>query len=123
MSQAVAPSERSYALEVPFHGRYEGYAKVYSALSAAFALVDMAMPWIGFHRKPGIHFVRGFTVDVMCVSVMLTYQTVYKRLSGQISLGGADAGLLDRIRLQVATMVMNLLILGLILWSVGIFLR
>ena len=116
-------SERSYASEVPFHGAQEGYAKLYSVLAVAFALIDMAMPWIGFHRKPLLHVVRGISVDVMCVSAMMTYLNVYMRLSQRIALGGDDAIFLDRTRLQIASMVMNLLLLGWILWSAGIFIR
>jgi hypothetical protein len=123
MSQAVVASNRSYASEVPFHGKREGYAKLYSVLAVAFALLDMALPLLGLHRKPGLHVVRSLAVVVACLSVMTTYFSVYKRLGRRIALGGEDAVFLDRMRRDIAFMVFSLLSLGWILWSAGLFSR
>jgi hypothetical protein len=123
MSQAVVASNRSYASKAPFHGKREGYAKLYSVLAVVFALLDMALPLLGLHRRPELHVVRSLAVAVGCFSVMMTYFNVYKRLGRRIALGGEDAVFLDRVRRDIAFMVFSLLSLGWIFWSAGLFSR
>ena len=107
----------------PFHGTHEGYAKFYLILSLAEAFGLLAFPWIGAwlirNHHPGQSFARVLPIsplllvliDFLGLTLIVSFVSIYQRLSARIAAGGAESAFLDKIRLSVLALTQSAIML------------
>ena len=107
----------------PWHGQFEGHARVYMVLAlvegAALVIAPWMLGWIAILHHPGRVYASDLPVSpvwlafIDLVGILLAYGwfSLYRRLSVKIAEGSAGYPFLDRIRLTIALLAQNMLAL------------
>lgn len=107
----------------PWHGQFEGHARVYMVLAlvegAGLVIAPWMLGWIAILHHPGRVYASdlpvspGWLAFIDLVGILLAYGwfSLYRRLSAKIAEGSAGYPFLDRIRLTIALLAQNMLAL------------
>ena len=107
----------------PWHGQFEGHARVYMvlALSEAAALVvfPWLVGWIAVRNHPGRLYASDLpippvwlaVIDLLGILLAYGWFSLYRRLTLKIAEGLPGYPFLDRIRLTIALLAQNVLAL------------
>ena len=107
----------------PWHGQFEGHARVYMVLALAEAAALVVFPWlvgwIAVRNHPGRLYASdlpispGWLAVIDLLGILLAYGwfSLYRRLGLKIAEGLPGYPFLDRIRLTIALLAQNVLAL------------
>lgn len=107
----------------PWHGQFEGHARVYMVLAlvegAGLVIAPWMLGWIAILHHPGRLYASdlpvspGWLAFIDLVGILLAYGwfSLYRRLSVKIAEGAPGYPFLDRIRLTIAMLAQNMLAL------------
>lgn len=107
----------------PWHGQFEGHARVYMVLAlvegAGLVIAPWMLGWIAILHHPGRLYASDLPVSpgwLACIDllgILLGYGwfSLYRRLSAKIAEGVSGYPFLDRMRLTVALLAQNMLAL------------
>jgi hypothetical protein len=107
----------------PFHGQFEGHARVYVSLALAEVAGLIVAPWltgwIALHYHPAASYTNvlpaspGWLALIDGVGVLLAWSwySLYRRLSAKIAAGAPGFAFLDRIRLSLVLMAQTMIAL------------
>lgn len=107
----------------PWHGQFEGHARVYMVLalveSAALVISPWLLGWIASLHHPGHIYSTDLPVapswlaiiDLLGIILAYAWLSLYRRLSAKIAEGAPGYPFLDRIRLTMALLAQNVLAL------------
>ncbi len=107
----------------PWHGQFEGHARVYMVLAlvegAGLVIAPWMLGWIAILHHPGRVYASdlpvspGWLAFIDLVGIFLAYGwfSLYRRLSAKIAEGAPGYPFLDRIRLTIALLAQNMLAL------------
>jgi len=111
----------------PWHGQFEGHARVFMVLAlveaAALVLSPWMLGWIALLRHPGHLYTSdlpaspGWLALIDLVGILLAYGwfSIYRRLSSKIAEGCPGYPFLDRIRLTLSILAQNIFALVLLI--------
>lgn len=100
----------------PYHGQFEGHARVFMFLAVVEAGGLIVFPWILrliTMRHPQVHvYARALPmspfwlalIDLIGIVLAYSWYSLYRRLSAKISAGAPGFAFLDRVRLSVVLM-------------------
>jgi hypothetical protein len=107
----------------PWHGQFEGHARVYMALAlveaAGLVISPWVLGWIGVLHHPGRLYASdlpispGWLAVIDFLGIILAYAwfSMYRRLGAKIAEGVPGYPFLDRIRLTMTLLAQNVLAL------------
>jgi hypothetical protein len=107
----------------PWHGQFEGHARIYMTLALIESAALVISPWViglvsSWHHPGGIlstdlPIAPGWLVVIDLLGIVLAYAwyALYRRLSARIADGAPGYPFLDRIRLTMALLAQNVLAL------------
>jgi hypothetical protein len=107
----------------PWHGQFEGHARVYMILALVEAAGLVIFPWlmgaIALLHHPGHLFVSDLPlspgwlafVDFLGITLAYAWFSLYRRLSAKIADGVPGYPFLDRIRLTISLLAQNVIVL------------
>jgi hypothetical protein len=107
----------------PYHGQYEGHARVSLVFSLTETVCLIVLPWvfgwIELLRTPGRLYLNGLpmspgwlaVVDLIGIFAAYAYYSLYKRISVRIADGVPGYAFLDRIRLSLTLLSHTLIVL------------
>jgi hypothetical protein len=107
----------------PWHGQFEGHARVYMVLALVEAAGLVAFPWlvgwVAVRHHPGRLYASdlplspGWLAFIDLLGILLAYAwfALYRRLGAKIAEGVPGYPFLDRIRLTITLLAQNVLAL------------
>ncbi|HEY1499476.1 MAG TPA: hypothetical protein VGF88_07875 [Acidobacteriaceae bacterium] len=107
----------------PWHGQFEGHARVYMVLAlmeaAGLVIAPWLLGWIAILHHPGRIYATDLPVppgwlafiDLLGIILAYAWFSLYRRLGTKIAEGAAGYPFLDRIRLTMSLLAQNVLAL------------
>ncbi|HEX4311366.1 MAG TPA: hypothetical protein VHZ25_15140 [Acidobacteriaceae bacterium] len=107
----------------PWHGQFEGHARVYMVLAlleaAALVISPWLLGWIAILHHPGRIYASDLPVspgwlaliDLLGIILAYAWFSLYRRLGTKIAEGAPGYPFLDRIRLTMSLLAQNVLAL------------
>lgn len=107
----------------PFHGQFEGHARVYMSLAlaevAALIVAPWLTAWISLRYHPAASYTNvlpaspGWLALIDGVGIILgwSWYSLYRRLSAKIAAGAPGFAFLDRIRLSLVLIAQTVIAL------------
>ena len=107
----------------PWHGQFEGHARVYMVLAlveaAALVISPWLLGWIAILHHPGRIYASDLPVspgwlaliDLLGIILAYAWFSLYRRLGAKIAEGAPGYPFLDRIRLTMSLLAQNMLAL------------
>jgi hypothetical protein len=100
----------------PYHGQFEGHARVFMILAlveaAGLIIFPWLIRWITTRHPPAEIYARALPmspfwlalIDFLGVILAYSWYSLYRRLSTKISAGAPGYAFLDRVRLSIVLM-------------------
>jgi hypothetical protein len=107
----------------PWHGQFEGHARVYMVLAlveaAALVISPWVLGWIAILHHPGRLYASDLPIspgwlafiDFLGITLAYAWFSLYRRLGAKIGEGAPGYPFLDRIRLSLSLLAQNVLAL------------